>query len=167
MTIGVAIVVVAAMYFIDKHNLWRRCAICLVIVAFAALLAQGGFWGWRVYRDARDKKALAEFNKKWAAEVPACNARNIKTYFDVAAQSPPPAGLPPGFELQSIPQSTMEEIKKSCSADPYKYVWRGPWEEVSEECIDGTNPPCTLTSDGHGNLVPIPKAKDDAKKVSK
>lgn len=167
MTIGVAIVVVAVM-LVDEVNLWRRFAICVGILVVVALLGLGGFWGWTTYRDARGKKALAEFNKKWAAEVPACNARNIKTYFDVAAQSPPPEGLPPGIKLeQSIPQSTMEGIKKSCSADPYKYVWRGPWEEVSEECIDGTTSPCTLMSDGHGNLVPIPKAKDAAKKASK
>jgi hypothetical protein len=158
MTIGVAIVVVAAMYFIDKHNLWRRFAMCLGIAAVVALLGLGGFWGWKEYRDARNKKALAESDKKWAAEVPACNNRNIKNYFAAeAASSPTP---PPGFVLnQAVPESVMEEIKKSCSADPYKYVW-STWPRVlGEECLDGTESPCTLMSDGHGNLVPIPKEK--------
>jgi hypothetical protein len=154
MNIGIAIVLVAVMYFIDKHSLWRRFAMCLGVVAVLALLGLGGFWGWTTYRDA-----------KWVAEIPACNSRNIKTYFAAKAASAP--ALPPGFELErSIPQSTMEEIKKRCSADPYKYVWSG-WTVMDEGCIDGTNPPCTLTSDGHGNLVPIPKGKDDAKKASK
>jgi hypothetical protein len=153
MTVGVAIVVVAVMYFIDKHNLWRRFAICVGILVVVALLGLGWFWGWTTYREARDKKALAEFNKKWAAEVPACNARNIKTYFDVAVQSASKASPPPGYELvQEMPQSTMEEIKKGCNADPYTYVWNAQLRfGETEECLDGTNDPCMLKSDGHGS----------------
>ncbi len=170
MNIGVAIVVVAIMYFIDKHSLWRRFAICLGIIAVVALLGLGGFWRWTTYRDVRDKKAFAEFNKKWAAEIPACNGRNIKNYFAAQDAVVKPT-LPPGYELeQSIPLSTMEDIKKSCSADPYKYVWNSQLKfGETEECLDGTNLPCLLVSDGRGNLLPIPKgqAKDDAKKASK
>ncbi len=166
MTIGVAIVVVAVMYFIDKHNLWRRAAMCLGVTAAAVLLGLGGFWGWKTHRDTRDAKALTEFNKKWAAEIPACNSRNIKNYFAAAAATSPahPPGLPPGFELeQSMPQSVMENIKKNCNASPFTYVWPTPWEVAGEECIDGTNPPCTLMSDGHGNLVPIPRTDKTSK----
>src|SRR5580693_10764626 len=112
MTIGVAIVVVAVMYFIDKHNQWRRCGICLVIVAVVALLMQGGFWGWTTYRDARDKKALAEFNKKWAAEVPACNSRNIKNYFEEADASAKTASIDLSAGMV-MPESVMEDINKN------------------------------------------------------
>jgi hypothetical protein len=164
-TIGVAIIVVAVMYFIDKHNLWRRLAIGLGVIVALALLGWAGLWGWTAYRDARDKKVLAEFNKKWAAEIPACNARNIKSYF-----APSKAG---DIDLSAgmvMPQSTMEQIKKGCSADPYKYLWNsytsGEVEVLGEVCLDGTNDPCMLMPDGHGNLVLIPKAKD-VKKASK
>ncbi len=169
MTIGVAIIVVAVMYFIDKHNLWRRFTMGLGIVIVLALLGLGGFWGWTTYRDARDKRALVEFNKKWAAEIPTCNARNIKMIYFGVAQWPPPEDAPWAKPEQSIPQSTMDEIKKNCTADPYTYVRRTGLEILGEECLDGTNDPCMLVSDGHGNLVPIPKgqAKDDAKKASK
>jgi len=167
MTIGVAIVIVAVMYFIDKHNLWRRFAICVGILVVVALLGLGGFWGWTKYRVARAKTALAEFNKKWAAEIPACNSRNITTYFAAEDASAKPT-LPPGYVLEhAMPESVMDEIKKHCSADPYKYVWSTGLEVLGEECLDGTNDPCMLMSDGHGNLVPIPKAKDDVKKASK
>jgi hypothetical protein len=169
MTIGVAIVVVAVMYFIDKHNLWRRFAMGLGIVVVLALLGLAGLWGWTKYRDARDKKALAEFNKKWAAEIPACNSRNIKNYFAAEDAAAKPT-LPPGYSIdKSMPESVMEQIKKSCSTDPYKYAWSTGPEVLDEECLDGTNDPCMLKSDGHGNLVPIPKgqAQDGAKRDSK
>jgi hypothetical protein len=69
--------------------------------------------------------------------------------------------------LTFSPALTMEDINKNCSASPFTYVWSGPWKLVNNECIDGTNPPCTLMSDGHGNFMRIPKGQDDAKKVSK
>ena len=168
MTIGVAIVVVAVLYFIDKHNLWRRFAIYLGIVVVLALLGLGVFWGWTTYRDARDKKALAEFDKKRAAEIPACNSRNIKNYFETGNASAKTTGIDLSGGIV-MTQSLMEEIKKGCTADPYKYVWNSYTSDEVEvvDCLDGTNPPCMLMSDGHGNLVPIPKGKDGAKKASK
>jgi hypothetical protein len=56
MTIGTAIVVIAAMYFIDRHKPWKHAAIVLGSLAILSGLGVGGYFA---YQHTTEKKAAA------------------------------------------------------------------------------------------------------------
>lgn len=53
MTIGTALVIIAILYFIDKHHLWKRAALVCLIVLIAALMGFSGYYGWQRMRESR------------------------------------------------------------------------------------------------------------------
>jgi hypothetical protein len=46
MTIGTALVIIAILYLVDKHNLWKRVAVVLLAALVVALVCFGGYYGW-------------------------------------------------------------------------------------------------------------------------
>jgi hypothetical protein len=59
MTIGIAIVVVAVMFFIDRHNRWRTAGKIVACLVIAAMLGYGGLLSWGWYSDHRAQRELA------------------------------------------------------------------------------------------------------------
>ncbi len=59
MTIGTALVIIAILYLIDKHNLWKRAAALCVIALAVALVGFAGYYGWQKLQE-RKARAKAE-----------------------------------------------------------------------------------------------------------
>src|ERR1700729_2472592 len=76
MTIGTALVIIAILYLIDKHNLWKRAAaVCLITLA-VAVVGFAGYYGWQRLQEKRARaKAQAELESQWqvVAEEPNWN----------------------------------------------------------------------------------------------
>src|SRR5260370_33741265 len=49
MTLGVCLLLIFALYLIDKHNLWRRAARLTVWFVVISLLGLGGIYSWLKY----------------------------------------------------------------------------------------------------------------------
>jgi hypothetical protein len=60
MTIGVAIVVVAVIYFIDKHNRWMQVLKLVVVLAVVAVLLYGSIYAYDKYATWRIAHCIAK-----------------------------------------------------------------------------------------------------------
>ena len=84
MSIGLALVLIAILYLIDKHNLWKhapRLVKKVLIVCGVLALGVGMVWGiivgWSKYRDYRDGKVAEAEAAKFDAKVKACAERPL------------------------------------------------------------------------------------------
>jgi hypothetical protein len=66
MTIGTALIIIAILYLIDKHNLWKRvAAVCLITLA-VALVGFAGYYGWHTFQERKARvKAEAQLESQW------------------------------------------------------------------------------------------------------
>jgi hypothetical protein len=80
MTIGIAIVIVAVMYFIDKHNRWMQILKLVVGLAVAAGLIYGSIYAYDKYATWRIANCIAKStpagNETAAAEIEAACDRD-------------------------------------------------------------------------------------------
>lgn len=68
MTIGTALVIIAILYLIDKHNLWKRAVAACLITFALALVGFAGYYGWQRVQEKRARaKAEAELESQWQA----------------------------------------------------------------------------------------------------
>ena len=66
MTIGTALVIIAVLYFIDKHNLWKKASIVAAILAIifgAGLLVRNKYDKWQTAR--AEQAEQKEIEKQW------------------------------------------------------------------------------------------------------
>jgi hypothetical protein len=66
MTLGTALIIIAILYLIDKHKLWKRCAQGVMVLAVAAAVAD------TIYEVSRDRARVA-VNKCLRDSTPAGN----------------------------------------------------------------------------------------------
>ena len=83
MTIGTALLIIAILYLIDRHNLWKRAAQGVLVLAILAVLIAGTVYGWVGVSDWRDRnranREMAARDREMAAKVDACVKRNTVT----------------------------------------------------------------------------------------
>lgn len=83
MTIGAALVIIAILYLIDKHNLWKKAAaVCLITLA-VALVGLAGYYGWQKWQERKvQAKAKTDLESQWqvVSEEPNWNIPPPKDY---------------------------------------------------------------------------------------
>jgi len=57
MSIGTALVIVALLYLIDKHGLWKKAGWISLIAVAAVLVAFVAYYGWQTWRDRKERTA--------------------------------------------------------------------------------------------------------------
>jgi hypothetical protein len=107
MTIGTALVIIAVLYLIDRHNLWKRAAQGLLGLVLLTVLVVGGWYGvseyqtWHLGRDIKTAQSLG----LCAAETPVL---------------PPPAGYVldhPRVPVPWVPVFTQDNHARCVDAD--------------------------------------------------
>lgn len=107
MTIGTALVVIAILYLIDKHCLWRKAAVACLI-AFAVVVVRFiGYYGWQKFQERRAARARAD------QEI-------AKT--GRSAEIDPSAGLVPDWSVPLAPKGFISEDVAYAILDPVKAV---------------------------------------------
>jgi hypothetical protein len=110
MTIGAALVIIAILYLIDKHNLWKRsAAVCLIILAIT-LLGFAGYYGWQRWQERKAQaKAEADLESQWevVSEEPNWNI-------------PDP---PKGFVPESVSEAILYPLKIADKVKTDAWVW--------------------------------------------
>jgi hypothetical protein len=106
MTIGTALVIIAILYLIDKHNLWKRAAAVFLIALAVALVGFAGHYGWRRLQESHRRTAVP-------AEGEAANTEKHNE-IDLSA------GLIPRWNIPSPPRGFISDDAAVAVLDPIK-----------------------------------------------
>jgi hypothetical protein len=52
-TIGTALVIIAILYLIDKHHLWKKATVTCLVALAVAIVGFSGYYGWEKYQERR------------------------------------------------------------------------------------------------------------------
>ena len=175
MNIGVAIVVVAVLYFIDKHNRWRQTLKLVVALAVAAGLLYGSVYMYGRYEAWREAKATT-MQRAQTAQVralifdPKFPKLSMEAQQAALSRVDPDFGKlsPKGFvEAETGLWETGSEDEKTTSLggpDPYAALgWHAvaPFSDLSKgakvgSMLCGVNEAGHIVPDGKGGCVPPP-----------
>jgi hypothetical protein len=122
MTIGTALVIIAILYLIDKHNLWKKAvAVCLVALAIT-LLGFAGYYGWQKWQQ-RKVQAKAE--------------KELESQWQVVSGGP---SLPNGYVLENVSEAILYPLKAD---DEVKAAARAWYSDSSCAIVGSSTPPTT------------------------
>lgn len=79
MTIGTALVLIAILYLIDKHKLWKRAVQCCLVAGLVGLVGLAAYFGWHLWEERKTAMELRESDAVQAILYPIKVDDNEKT----------------------------------------------------------------------------------------
>ena len=122
MTIGTALVIIAILYLIDKHNLWKKAAAVFLIALAVGLVSFAGYHGWKRLQESHERRAVP-------AEGEAANTEKHDE-IDLSAGLVPKWNIP---ESQRKAQAASESQWKVVSEEPIWNLPSPPKDFISED----------------------------------
>jgi len=125
MTIGTALVIIAILYLIDKHNLWKRFAIVCLTALAVTLGVAAGYYAWQTWQERKDQaKVQAELKAQWVDWEPTWSA-------------PPP---PKGFSFDDVAEDILYPVKAEDNVKTDAWKWYR-----DSGCVSDNPPPAAMT----------------------
>jgi hypothetical protein len=116
MTIGTALVIIAILYFVDKHHLWKKAAfICLVIIA-VVMVGLGGYYGWERLQERSAAKAEREMASQSVKDKQIGLSAGLVPNWYI----PPP---PKGFIVEDVAYTILNPVEANDAARTDGWVW--------------------------------------------
>jgi hypothetical protein len=104
LTLGIALVVIFALYLIDKHNRWRQVAKIVLALVVLAALGIAGFYAWAEYDDWHRAQV-----QKAEAQKPIDYDALAKQYGSTGSE-PAPIDIHGGETLHVVPSNIKGDI---------------------------------------------------------
>ena len=69
MTIGTALVIIAILYLIDRHHLWKKAAVACLVAFAVAIVGFSGYYGWEKLQERRAARTSSDEYEISAADI--------------------------------------------------------------------------------------------------
>lgn len=121
MTIGTALVIIAILYLIDRHHLWKKAVVACLIVLTVALIGFSGYYGWQKLQETRAAKAEQEITARTAKDKSIDLSAGLVPDWTV---SPPPNG----YVSEDVAYAILYPLKTNATVRTDAWVWyRDSW----------------------------------------
>lgn len=121
MSIGTALVIIAILYLIEKHKLWRKGGKVFIGALLIGLFGLGGYYAWSLWKETKASRESQESERKAQAALEA--QRKVVSDEPVWNLPAPPEGF--------IPDDVSEAILYPTNADNNEKTKAWKWYHAS------------------------------------